>query len=147
MRILTQRIDESTEVSPRLGLVLGATPFAASPLVRFVFPNSPCGRGGVLPHDIVLHINGIQLADIHRTEFSDRRRTELDFEIWRSFRRYRMVVHVEPEPFAPVGEIIALSRAFVARCPPQRITFRNPDHDAFREFLSGFRRRRSRRPR
>jgi hypothetical protein len=142
MRIITQRIDKTTEVCPRLGLIFGGTIlFAGSQLVRFVFPNSPCHRGGLNPHDVILHINRIPLDGIHRLEFSDRRRSELDFEIWRSFRRYRMSVHVEPEPFAPIGEIIELARAFVAQCPQQPITFRNPDFDEFYALLGRFGRR------
>ncbi len=138
MPIVTQRIDTAIEVCPRLGLVVGRGPFAASHFMRFVIPNSPCARGGLLPHDVILHMKRSPLGEIHRVEFSDRRRTELEFEIWRSFRCYRINVHVEPEPFAPIGEIIELARLFAAQCPPQTITLRNPDFDDHYELFGRF---------
>jgi hypothetical protein len=138
MRIVTQRIDEITEVCPRLGLVLVGGPFADTKMARLVFPNSPCGRSGLHAHDVVLHINRVRIDDIHRMEFSDRRRSELDFEIWRSFRHYRMSVRVDPEPFAPIAEIFQLSRAFVAKFPLQPITFRNPDFDDLHRLFGRF---------
>jgi hypothetical protein len=139
MRILTQQIDESTEVCPRLGLIFAGTSlFAGTKFVRLVFPNSPCHHGGLHPHDVILHINRIPFDGIHRVEFSDRRRSELDLEIWRSFRRYRTSIHIEPEPFAPIGEIVAFARIYATQCPPEKITFRNPDLDDFHDLLGRF---------
>jgi hypothetical protein len=138
MRIITQKIDDTAEVCPRLGLIL----CPESKFIRLVFPNSPCDRGGLLPLDLILHINRIRLENIHGVEFSDRRRTELDFEVWRRFRSYRMSIHVEPEPFAPISEIMELARAFAAQCPLQPFTIRNPDFEEFRGFFGSSTRRR-----
>src|SRR5262249_3970741 len=138
MRIVTQKIDGTTEVCPRLGLILFGSPWASSKFVRHVFLNSPCDHGGLVPYDIVLHINRIPLDELYRVEFSDRRRTELDFEVWRSFRHYRMNIFVEPEPFAPIGEIIELARAVAAQGPPPPITIRNPDFEYFHDLIGRF---------
>lgn len=141
MRIITQRIDESTEVCPRLGLILADGLFVGSKIVRHVFLNSPCDRSSLLSHDVIVHANRLPLDDIHRVDFNDRRRTDLDFEIWRSFRHYRMTVHVEPEPFAPIGRIVELAKVFVAECPPLPITFKNPDSELLDELVERFGRR------
>ena len=138
MRIVTQQIDKTNEVCPRLGLIFADGLFAGSKFVQFVFPNSPCDLGGLLSNDIILRVGRISLDEIHRVDFSDRRRTDLDFEIWRSFRRSGCAFKSSPEPFAPVGEIVEVARAFVAQCPHTSITFRNPDVEYLSDLLERF---------
>jgi hypothetical protein len=126
MRIITQKIDAITDVCPRLGLIMIDGPFVGGKLMRGVFPNSPCARANIVPHDVILHVNQVPLDRLHRLEFSDRRRTELDVEVWRDFQNYRKNVRIEPEPFASIEEVLEQSAAFVSSVPLKPITFRNP---------------------
>jgi hypothetical protein len=129
MRLIIRKIDATNDVCPRLGLIMIDGPFVGGKIVRFVFPESPCARANIVPHDVILHVNEVPLDRLHPLEFSDRRRTELDVEIWRSFQHYRRNVRVDPEPFAPLAEILEQSAAFVSSVPLQPITFRNPSFD------------------
>jgi hypothetical protein len=131
MRILLHRLTDQIEVCPRLGLVLmpALKSFGGDRMVRHVLPISPAAAAGVCQYDVILSIDKRPLDSIPHLMLSERRASELVVDLWlpRYFKRAKFSVRIEPEPFAPIADIIAAAARLVAAHPSlPEMTFVNP---------------------
>jgi hypothetical protein len=132
MRILLHRLSPEIDVCPRLGLILAPVRefFGRGRMVRHVLAGSPAARAGIRKYDIALSINGKRWDDIHHLVLSDRRASVLTLEVWmpRYFRRTKISLRVDPEPFEPMTDIMAAATRHVAKHPlVMPIHFTNPN--------------------
>jgi hypothetical protein len=146
MRLLLHRLSASIDVYPHLGLVLDAPGclFGKGRMVRDVLAGSPAARAGVSEYDVIFSIDGKPWEFIHHNVLSDWRASQLSLDLWSQtfFKRVKICVRIEPEPFAPIADVVAAAARLAAERPVlPRVTFVNP---RYADFIHLLRRRRAR---
>jgi len=119
MRILVHRLSAGVEVCPRLGLVLVPLPEFGGRMVRHVFATSPAERAGISAYDVVLFVGKRPWNSVQYEVLSDKRASELVLDVWmpRFFKHVNVSVRVDPEPFAPIADIVAAATRHLAEHP------------------------------
>jgi len=152
MRLIVQPFAGGFELCARLGLLLipGEKLGSAgrgSKIVHAVLVDSPSARAGVEARDIVFSVDKAHWDSVRHLTFSDRRPSELNLSVFvaRYFTIANITVHVTPEPYRPIEDIVAEAMQVLATQPmPSRLHYVNPRFAETRELLSMLRRRRRR---
>jgi membrane-associated protease RseP (regulator of RpoE activity) len=130
MRIISQPLPGGLELCARLGLLLVPGLKFGDRIIHAVLADSPGGRAGLEPRDILIAIDKTRWDSIRSLTFSDRRPSELNVTafIARYFTVARVTVSVPPEPYRPIEDIVIEAMQAAASLPatPNKITYVNP---------------------